>query len=93
MNLLADLQDEFDLTYVFVSHDLSVVRYIADDVLVLSKGVAVEQGSREAAVRQPAAPLHPAAFRSDAGDRRRRDPRTSGTPQGGKDWCVIELRR
>ncbi|MEO5614585.1 MAG: ATP-binding cassette domain-containing protein, partial [Cypionkella sp.] len=40
LNLLADLQDEFNLTYVFVSHDLSVVRYIADDVLVLSKGVA-----------------------------------------------------
>src|SRR5690606_13832731 len=48
LNLLADLQDEFDLTYIFVSHDLSVVRYIADDVMVLSKGEAVEQGSREA---------------------------------------------
>jgi len=53
LNLLADLQDEFDLTYVFVSHDLSVVRYIADDVLVLSKGVAVEQGAREALFANP----------------------------------------
>jgi dipeptide transport system ATP-binding protein len=53
LNLLADLQDEFNLTYVFISHDLSVVRYIADDVLVLSKGVAVEQGSREALFANP----------------------------------------
>lgn len=56
LNLLSDLQDEFDLTYVFVSHDLSVVRYIADDVLVLSKGVAVEQGSREALFANPQHP-------------------------------------
>ena len=56
LNLLADLQDEFNLTYVFVSHDLSVVRYIADDVLVLSKGVAVEQGSREALFANPQHP-------------------------------------
>lgn len=53
LNLLADLQDEFGLTYVFVSHDLSVVRYIADDVMVISKGVAVEQGTREALFADP----------------------------------------
>ena len=53
LNLLADLQDEFELTYIFVSHDLSVVRYIADDVMVLSKGEAVEQGSREALFADP----------------------------------------
>ena len=38
LNLLSDLQDEFDLTYVFVSHDLSVVRYIADEVMVMYLG-------------------------------------------------------
>jgi dipeptide transport system ATP-binding protein len=56
LNLLRDLQDEFGLTYVFVSHDLSVVRYLADDVMVISKGEAVEQGPREAVF---AAPQHP----------------------------------
>jgi dipeptide transport system ATP-binding protein len=56
LNLLADLQDEFNLTYVFISHDLSVVRYIADDVLVLSQGEAVEQGSREALFADPQHP-------------------------------------
>jgi len=56
LNLLADLQDEMGLTYVFVSHDLSVVRYIADEVMVISKGEAVEQGSREAIFANPTHP-------------------------------------
>lgn len=53
LNLLADLQDEFGLTYVFISHDLSVVRYIADDVLVMYLGEAVEYGSRDAVFSDP----------------------------------------
>ncbi|WP_442772870.1 dipeptide ABC transporter ATP-binding protein [Paenirhodobacter enshiensis] len=56
LNLLADLQDEFGLTYVFISHDLSVVRYIADDVLVMNKGECVEQASRDEIF---SAPKHP----------------------------------
>jgi dipeptide transport system ATP-binding protein len=53
LNLLADLQDEFQLTYVFISHDLSVVRYIADEVMVMYLGDVVEQGSREAVFANP----------------------------------------
>ena len=53
LNLLADLQDEFQLTYVFISHDLSVVRYIADDVMVMYFGEAVEYGSREEVFANP----------------------------------------
>ena len=53
LNLLADLQDEFQLTYVFISHDLSVVRYIADDVMVMYYGEAVEYGSREEVFSDP----------------------------------------
>ena len=64
LNLLADLQEEFDLTYVFISHDLSVVRYIADEVMVLYKGEAVEQGSREAVFEAPRHPYTKALFAS-----------------------------
>jgi dipeptide transport system ATP-binding protein len=53
LNLLADLQDEFQLTYVFISHDLSVVRYIADDVMVMYYGEAVEYGPREEVFANP----------------------------------------
>ena len=53
LNLLADLQDEFHLTYVFISHDLSVVRHIADDVMVMYFGEAVEYGSRDAVFSDP----------------------------------------
>jgi dipeptide transport system ATP-binding protein len=53
LNLLADLQDEFHLTYVFISHDLSVVRYIADDVMVMYFGEAVEYGSRDEVFSNP----------------------------------------
>ncbi len=56
LNLLADLQDEFRLGYIFVSHDLSVVRHIADRILVIYLGHAVEVGSRDAIF---GAPQHP----------------------------------
>ena len=56
LNLLQDLQDEFQLTYVFISHDLSVVRHVADDVMVMNLGEAVEYRSRDAIF---AAPEHP----------------------------------
>ncbi|MAW86856.1 MAG: peptide ABC transporter ATP-binding protein [Phyllobacteriaceae bacterium] len=53
LNLLADLQEEFGLTYVFISHDLSVVRYIADEVMVMYFGEAVEYGTRDAVFSDP----------------------------------------
>jgi peptide/nickel transport system ATP-binding protein len=45
LNLLLDLQEEFGLTYVFISHDLAVVKYMADDILVMNKGEIVERGT------------------------------------------------
>ena len=56
LNLLADLQDEFGLAYVFVSHDLSVVRHIANRVLVIYLGKAVELGTRDAIFSSPQHP-------------------------------------
>ncbi|MCP8938880.1 dipeptide ABC transporter ATP-binding protein [Alsobacter sp. SYSU M60028] len=56
LNLLAELQQEFGLAYLFISHDLSVVRHIADTVMVIYLGHAVEVGSRDAIF---SAPQHP----------------------------------
>ncbi len=48
LNLLAELQDEFQLAYLFISHDLSVVKHIADEVMVIYLGRTVEAGPRDA---------------------------------------------
>ncbi|HEX9170739.1 MAG TPA: dipeptide ABC transporter ATP-binding protein [Roseiarcus sp.] len=56
LNLLASLQEEFSLAYVFVSHDLSVVRHIADEVMVIYLGNAVELGGRAAIFDRPQHP-------------------------------------
>jgi dipeptide transport system ATP-binding protein len=56
LNLLGDLQREFGVAYVFISHDLSVVRHMADDVMVMYLGRVVEQGPREAVFGAPAHP-------------------------------------
>jgi peptide/nickel transport system ATP-binding protein len=56
LNLLLDLQDEFGLTYVFISHDLAVVKYMADDILVMSRGEIVERGNAEEIYANPQHP-------------------------------------
>jgi dipeptide transport system ATP-binding protein len=56
LNLLSDLQQSLGLAYLFISHDLGVVRHIAHDVLVMYLGHAVEQGEKNALFAQP---LHP----------------------------------
>ena len=56
LNLLLDLQEEFGLTYVFISHDLAVVKYMADDILVMNKGEIVERGSAEEIYSNPRHP-------------------------------------
>ena len=56
INLLEDLQDEFDLTYLFVAHDLGVVRHVADNVAVMYLGKIVEMGPADEVYANP---VHP----------------------------------
>ena len=56
LNLLADLQERHNLAYLFISHDLSVVRHIADEVMVMYLGRVVEQGPRETVFGNPQHP-------------------------------------
>ncbi len=53
LNLLQDLQDEFGLSYIFISHDLSVVKYMADQVLVMHQGRVVERANSDELYRNP----------------------------------------
>ncbi|MCC9705379.1 ATP-binding cassette domain-containing protein [Streptomyces sp. MNU76] len=56
LNLLADVQEETDVSYLFVTHDLAVVRQVADDVLVMRSGRVVEQGRAEEVLDHPEHP-------------------------------------
>ena len=56
LNLLRDLQQRLHLTFLFISHDLAVVRYMSDQIGVMFRGRLVEKGSREALFSNP---LHP----------------------------------
>lgn len=56
LNLMMDLQDEMGLSYVFISHDLSVVKHIADDVMVMYLGRCVEQGDVNTIFKNPKHP-------------------------------------
>ena len=56
LNLLQDLQDEYKLSYIFISHDLSVVRYIADRVMVMHHGSVVEMADSDELYRNPQHP-------------------------------------
>jgi dipeptide transport system ATP-binding protein len=56
LNLLRELQVEFELSYLFISHDLGVVHHVSDDVLVMYLGRTVEQGPKDSVFRKP---LHP----------------------------------
>ena len=53
LNLLRDLQRELSVSYLFITHNIGVVEYIADQVAVMQAGRVVEQGSAEAVLQRP----------------------------------------
>lgn len=56
LNLMKDLQEELGLSYIFISHDISVVEFIGDDILVMNTGKVVEQGDCREVLRNPQDP-------------------------------------
>ena len=53
LNLLQDLQDEYHMSYIFISHDLAVVKYISDEIMVMNDGAIVEVADSDEIYRAP----------------------------------------
>jgi dipeptide transport system ATP-binding protein len=98
LNLLRKLQDEFGLAYLFISHDLSVVRHVADDVLVMYLGRPVEVGAKAEIFEAPRHPYTKALLSATpvADPSRRKDRiRLSGelpSPLAVPDGCAFHPR-
>ncbi len=97
LNLLMDLQQQFKLAYLFISHDLAVVRYIAHDVLVMYLGLAVEHGAKELIFDKPLHPYTQALLAStpSLGHERRDRPKVKGevpSPLDVPKGCVFAAR-
>jgi dipeptide transport system ATP-binding protein len=97
LNLLAALQRDIGVAYLFISHDLAVVRHIAHDVLVLYLGVAVEQGPKKAIFDSPLHPYTRALLASTPDTTGARKPplRLTGEPPSPFDpppGCVFSTR-
>ena len=97
LNLLRDLQDELGIAYLFISHDISVVRHMANDVLVMYAGPPRRAGFSNCRARPPPPPLYPPAARLDPV--RRPGPAANHgfgprrTPIAGRAHPVLRLRQ
>lgn len=98
LNLMMDLQQEFGLSYVFISHDLSVVEHIADQVMVMYLGKVVEHGSCAQVFEQPKHPYTQALLSSTpqlAAEKRRQRIKLQGelpSPLNPPSGCAFHGR-
>jgi dipeptide transport system ATP-binding protein len=97
LNLFMDLQEEMGLAYLFISHDLAVVRHIAHDVLVMYLGLAMEQGPKQRIFARPLHPYTQALLASTPGlaDRRHAQSLPRGelpSPLDPPKGCVFSTR-
>ena len=83
LNLLKDLQKALGLTYLFISHNLAVVDYIADQIAVMCRGRLVEIAPREVLFRNPVHPYTRGAARRGAVPRPRRKLDLAAVMEGG----------
>src|SRR5205823_3897709 len=97
LNLFMDLQQEMGLAYLFISHDLAVVRHLADEVLVMYLGLAMEQGPKQRVFARPLHPYTQGLLASTPGlaDRRLRQSLPKGelpSPLDPPQACVFSTR-
>jgi dipeptide transport system ATP-binding protein len=97
LNLFMDLQQEMGLAYLFISHDLAVVRHIAHDVMVMYLGLAMEQGPKPLVFARPLHPYTQALLASTPGLKDRRQARSLPkgelpSPLDPPKGCVFSTR-
>jgi len=96
LNLLVDLQQELGLAYLFISHDLGVVRHIADNVMIMYLGLEVEHGPKERIFARPLHPYAQALLDATPGLGRKRERTVPGgelpSPLDPPKGCVFSTR-
>ena len=93
INLFVDIKNEFKISMIFISHDLNIVRFISDDILVLYKGTIVEMGTRDEIFLHPVHPYTQMLIKASQGEFCTVQEKTDGaiTDNGCKYYRRCEL--